>query len=294
MFSTSTRRRAMRGLVREWRLHVLSICSLIVAFACLGAALLAVVNLSAIEQRWAHAGRASVYLKDNANERDVQALHDALLLVPHIAGVRYVSSAEARTEFGKREMEMHGELAGLPVDAFPSSLEIDVAQDLTDAELADIVHKMRELPSVDDVETYRSWTDRLAKLLSGGVMASAVLSCVVLGAVLAVVGSTMRLALQRRRIEVEVLKFVGATDDFVRKPFVLEGFVEGGAGALGAVVLLASLFLLVRGRVDVEIAGLVGMAPTFLPWPIAFGMVALGAVLGALAALLSVRTLGAS
>jgi cell division transport system permease protein len=284
----------MRGLVREWRLHVLSICSLVVAFACLGAALLAVVNLSALEQRWAHAGRASVYLKDNANEHDVQALHDALLLVPHIVGVRYVSSVEARAEFGRRELEMHGELAGLPVDAFPSSLEIDVAQDLTDAELADIVHKMRELPAVDDVETYRTWTDRLAKLLSGGVMASGVLTIVVLGAVLAVVGSTMRLALQRRRLEVEVLKLVGATDAFVRSPFVLEGTVEGGAGAFGAVALLACLFYLVRGRVDVEVAGLIGMAPTFLPWPMALGMITLGAALGALAALLSVRTLGTS
>jgi cell division transport system permease protein len=284
----------MRGLVREWRLHVLSICSLVVAFACLGAALLAVVNLSALEQRWAHAGRASVYLKDTASARDVEALHDALLLVPRIVGVRYVSSAEARTEFGQREMEMHGELAGLPVDAFPSSLEIDVAQDLSDSELADIVAKMRALPAVDDVETYRSWTDRLAKLVSGGVMAAAVLTVVVLGAVLAVVGSTMRLALQRRRIEVEVLKFVGATDSFVREPFVLEGIVEGGAGAFGAVILLALLFLLVRGRVDVEMAGLIGMAPTFLPWPMALGMVALGGALGALAALISVRTLGSS
>jgi cell division transport system permease protein len=281
----------MRGLVREWRLHVLSICSLVVAFACLGAALLAVVNLNALQQRWAHAGRASVYLKDNANEHDVQALHDALLLVPHIVGVRYVSSAEARTEFGQREMEVHGELAGLPVDAFPASLEIDVAQDLSDVELADIVHKMRELPSVDDVETYRSWTDRLAKLLTGGVMAAVVLTAVVLGAVLAVVGSTMRLALQRRRIEVEVLKFVGATDAFVRKPFVLEGIVEGGAGALGAVVLLGSLFVLIRGRVEPEVAGLAGMAPSFLPWPVAFGLVAFGAALGALAAFLSVRQL---
>jgi cell division transport system permease protein len=123
-------------------------------------------------------------------------------------------------------------------------------------------------------------------------MASALLTIVVLGAVFAVVGSTMRLALQRRRTEVEVLRLVGATDDFVRKPFVLEGTFEGGAGALGAVGLLAALFFLVRGHVDAELAGLVGIEPTFLPWFVALGMVALGAMLGAVAALLSVRTLG--
>jgi cell division transport system permease protein len=267
---------------------------LVVAFACLGAALLAIVNLYALEQRWAHAGRASVYLKDGANQHDVEALHDALLLVPRIVSVRYVSSSEARIEFGQREAEAQGDLAALPVDAFPASLEIDVAPDLSDDELADIVHKMQALPAVDEVETYRAWTDRLARLLRGGVVASIVLTVVVLGAVLAVVGSTMRLALQRRRIEVDVLKLVGATDDFVRSPFVLEGVVEGGVGALGAVILLGTLFVLVRGRMDAEIAGLVGMAPTFLPWPVALGMVVLGSGLGALAALLGVRQLGPS
>ena len=55
-----------RGMVREWRLHALSVFSLAVAFVCLGAALLVVTNLRAVEERWAHAGRASIYLKDGA------------------------------------------------------------------------------------------------------------------------------------------------------------------------------------------------------------------------------------
>jgi cell division transport system permease protein len=177
------------------------------------------------------------------------------------------------------------------VEAFPASLEINVAPDMPDPELADIVSKMKQLPAVDDVETYQAWTERLARLVRGGVAASALLAIVVLGAVLAVVGSTMRLALQRRRTEVEVLKLVGATDSFVRMPFVVEGSLQGAFGAAGAIALLAVLFLLVRGRLDVELAALVGVEPTFLPWQVAAGMVALGAVLGAAAALASVRKL---
>ena len=64
MISVSTTRRARRGMVREWRLHALSVFSLAVAFVCLGASLLVVANLRLVEQRWAHAGRASVYLRD--------------------------------------------------------------------------------------------------------------------------------------------------------------------------------------------------------------------------------------
>jgi cell division transport system permease protein len=101
----------------------------------------------------------------------------------------------------------------------------------------------------------------------------------------------MRMALQRRKTEVEVLKLVGATDGFVKKPYIIEGSLQGALGAAGALALLAVLFLVVRGRLDGELAALIGVEPTFLPWPVAAGMVALGAVLGAAAALASLRKL---
>ncbi len=154
-----------------------------------------------------------------------------------------------------------------------------------------MVGKMKQLPAVDDVETYQSWTERLARLVRGGVAASGLLAVVVLFAVLAVVGSTMRLALQRRKTEVEVLKLVGATDGFVKRPYVVEGGVQGALGAAAALALLAVLFLVVRARLDGELAALVGVEPTFLPWQVALGMVVLGGMLGAAAALASLRRL---
>lgn len=290
MLSVSTARRARRGVVREWRLHALSVFSLAVAFVCLGAALLVVTNLHAAEVRWAHAGRASVFLKDGASQDEVDALRAAIVRVPGVSGVRYVSSGDARAQFAG-DLDGRSELAALPVEAFPASIEVDVAPDMPDAELADMVAKMKQIPAIDDVETYQSWTERLARLVRGGVTASALLAVVVLAAVLAVIGSTMRLVLQRRRAEVEVLKLVGATDGFVKRPFVIEGSLQGAVGAAGAIALLALLFLMVRGRLDSELASLVGVEPTFLPWQVAGALVLLGALLGAAAALASLRKL---
>lgn len=289
--SIGTTRRARRGMLREWRLHALSVFSLAVAFVCLGAALLVLTNLRAIEERWAHAGRASIYLKDDARTEDVESLKKALAGVPGVTGVRYVSAAQARAEFGEKEAGAKGDLAGLPVEAFPASLEIEVRPELTNGEIDAMVAKLRQLPAVDDVETYQAWTDRLARLIRGGVAAAALLALVVFASVLAVVGSTIRLALQRRRTEVEVLKLVGATDRFVKGPFLVEGMSQGALGATGAIALLASLFFLVRGRLDAELASLVGIEPTFLPWYVVLGMVVVGMVLGMLAALLGLRRL---
>ena len=248
--SIGTTRRARRGMLREWRLHALSVFSLAVAFVCLGAALLVVTNLKSIEERWAHAGRASIYLKDSASQADVDAFKLALSNVPGVTHVRYVSSGQARSEFGQQEQANNGDLASLPVEAFPASIEIEVKPEMTDVDLSDMVGKLKQLPAVDDVETYQAWTERLARLVRGGVAAAALLALVVFASVLAVVGSTIRLALQRRRIEVEVLKLVGATDRFVKGPFLLEGSAQGAIGATAAVVLLGVLFLLVRGRLD--------------------------------------------
>jgi cell division transport system permease protein len=286
-----TTRRAQRGMLREWRLQALSVFSLAVAFVCLGAALLVVSNLSAVEERWAHAGRASIYLKDNATEDDVESFRTALAAVPGVTKVRYVSGGQARAEFGAEQVPAHPELASLPVEAFPASIEIEVRPDLPDEKLQAIVAKLHQLPVVDDVETYRTWTDRLAGLVRGGVAAAIVLALVVLAAVLAVVGSTIRLALQRRSTEVEVLRLVGATDGFVKGPFLVEGIAQGAMGAMGALALLGILFTMVRSRMDGELSALIGVEPSFLPWQMAVAMVALGAVLGAVAALLGLRKL---
>jgi cell division transport system permease protein len=289
--SIGTTRRARRGMLREWRLHALSVFSLAVAFVCLGAALLVLTNLRAIEERWAHAGRASIYLKDNAAAQDVESLKTALGNVPIVTNVRYISASQARSEFGQKETGPRAELAALPVEAFPASIEIEVRNDVTDAELAEVVTKLRQLPAVDDVETYQAWTERLGRLIRGGVTAAALLALVVFASVLAVVGSTIRLALQRRRTEVEVLKLVGASDRFIKGPFLVEGMSQGALGATGAIVLLAALFFLVRGRLDSELASLVGIEPSFLPWPVVVGMVGVGMLLGTLAALLGLRRL---
>ena len=291
MFSSGTTRRARRGMIREWRLHLLSVFSLAVAFVCLGSALLVVSNLRAIEERWAHAGRASIYLKDTATQDDVDAFKTALAKVPAVTAVHYVSAGQARSDFGTRDMPNDAELAALPVESFPASIEIEVRPETSDAEIADLVSKLKMLPSVDDVETYQAWTARLARLVRGGVAAAALLAVVVFAAVLAVVGSTIRLALQRRRTEVEVLKLVGATDRFVKGPFVVEGGVQGALGAVGALGLLAVLFVVVRARLDGELASLMGVEPAFLPWQVALGMVAVGALLGSVAALTSLHKL---
>jgi len=289
--SISTVGRVWRSGRGDLKLYLLSVFSLAVAFVCLASALLVVVNLRAVEMRWRRAGRISVYLRDGIADDQLQTLKRAVDQTRGVVSTRYISAPDARKDMV--DDGLSGSLAALPVEAFPASIEVALDDDLAEPEVASIAEKLRSVASIESVETYQRWTDRVSSLVRGGVTASAVLALVVLAAVISVIGSTMRLALHRRRVEVEVLKLVGATDRFVRRPFVVEGAAQGAMGALASLGLLGILYLIVRGRFDDELGLLLGVRPTFLPWEIAAGMIAMGAVLGAASAFAGVRKLSA-
>ncbi len=280
--------RAWRGGRNDWRLHALSVFSVAVAFVCLASAALVVVNIDGLRARWAQAGRASVFLAAGVDAGRAAEIEQALRATPGVADVRFVSSEEAR-----RDLVGMGDdvLAQLPAEAFPASLEVKVNDDAEGHTLAGIATQLSSLPAVESVETYGVWTDRLAALLAGGVTASALLAIIVFGAVISVVASTIRLALQRRSREVEVLKLVGASDGYVRRPFVIEGAAQGASGAVVAIALLAVFYAIVRSHFQGELATLIGMAPMFLPWSVIAVMVGMGGGLGALAAFTSLRKL---
>ena len=281
--------RAWRGTKNDWRLHALSVFSVAVAFVCLASALLVVVNVSHVKDRWSSTGRASVYLKKGADRQQIATIECALRESDGVTEVKFVSSEDARRELtGQSDDPI---VDSLPTEAFPASLEVSIQSELAAGRLEKLAQQLGALPAVERVETYAAWSDRLAALLAGGVTASGLLALVVLAAVVSVVSSTIRLALQRRRIEVEVLKLVGATDDYVRRPYVVEGAVQGALGATLALLLLGCLFAIVQSHFDASFATLIGMTPSFLPWTMALALVVSGAGLGALAALLSVRRL---
>jgi cell division transport system permease protein len=279
--------RAVRGAKNDLRLHALGVFSVAVAFVCLGATLLAVVNVEEVRERWASLGRASVYIKRGASETEVTGIERALRETDGVVSVRRVSSEEARKEVaiaGKDPV-----LDALPADAFPQSLEVTTRRDVDATQLSRIAVQLQTLPAVEQVETYGAWSERVGTLLMGGVTASGLLALIVLAAVVSVVASTIRLSLQRRRVEVEVLKLVGATDAYVRRPLVLEGAAQGAFGSALAIAVLGVLYLVVRSHLDVSLVALLGTEPSFLPWPALLLGVALGTGLGALAAYMSLR-----
>lgn len=284
----STLRRAARGMREETRLHLVSISSLTIAFLCLGVALLALANLDALSRAWESAGRVTIFLRDGARQSDVEELSSALASIPGVVSVTHVSSSEAREQF-VADSQIGASLETLPPDAFPASLEVELHGGTSQIGSQAIADRVSRFSIVEDVETYRGWFDQLRGLLATGRGVALGLAILVLFCVLFVVGNTIRLAVAGRRDEIEILKLCGASDRFVRDPFIVEGAAQGFAAALLAVLVLAIGFVLLRAPLDATVAALAGVHTVFLHPLMALGVLVAGGVVGALGSALSLR-----
>lgn len=280
--------RARRGLREERRLYVVAVTSLAVAFICLGATLLGVTNLDAAATRWGQSGRITVFLKDGADAQDVAQLRVVLEGLADVREVRHITPSQARSSF-LEEADVGADLSALPPDVFPASLEVTLVHGVTRERSESIASRLAQFRAVSDVESYGAWFQKLDQLLWGARMLALGLALLVMFCVVAVIGNTIRLAVARRRQEIEVMKLCGATNAFVRGPFVLEGMFQGFASALLAVLALLVGYLALYESVDSTLAALTGSRVVFLgAWTLVALLVG-GALIGAIGSAVSVR-----
>ncbi|HEY2733550.1 MAG TPA: permease-like cell division protein FtsX [Polyangiales bacterium] len=280
--------RAQRGLRDDLRLHVVAVASLVVAFLCLGTALLSVENLSLVAQRWSRSQHLTIYLRDQAKDNDVAQLRLVLESLREVQKVEHITAARARALFAEQTNVAQG-LTDLPSDVFPASLELDLVSGVDPARVDRIAERVQQFAAVEEVETYRSFIGQFHSLLDAGRSGALLLSLLVVVCVLAVIGNTIRLAVANRRREIEVLKLCGATDSFVRRPFLFEGIVQGVASSALAMLLLLFGYLLLRGHIEATISTLTGVRTSFLSPLTVFAIIGLAGVTGAVGSALSLR-----
>ncbi len=279
--------RAWRGAKSEWRTHAVSILSSSVAFLCLAFALLMVTNLGRLEQRWHSAGQLSAYLVPDLAPAAVSEVVRALRLSDGVESAKHVAAESARAEM--LEASPTTLLEMLPSGAFPASIEVALQPGLSSERVAVLVRQLEALPAIESVETYAAWTARVSRFVHAANVVAVCLTLIVFLAVATVVSSTTKLMLERRRDEVEVLRTVGATSQYVSRPFLLEGAVQGAVGAFGALSLCGLVFAFLSSRFDSELMLLLGVEPRFLPLLLSVALVGTGALLGAAAAYFSLR-----
>jgi cell division transport system permease protein len=268
----------------------MSIGTIAIAFLTLGGFLLVSANLQSLVERWASSAELSVYLRDDVDEAVRMALVAELSAHAAVAGVEYVSKDEAIERF-RRDFPELADVAESADNPFPPSIEVRLRTDPASSGAADaMATQLTEREGVVDVRYDRQWLSRLMAIIGSirlaGVTAAAVL---VLGAAFTV-AAVVRLSLQSRREEVDIMQLVGAPFAFIRGPSIAEGTILGGIGALISLIVLWVIFVMTREQLTAALAewGSVD-ALRFLAFSEASLLVASGLVVGALAGLMASR-----
>lgn len=221
--------------------------TLVLAIALIFPALLylAQKNLQQITAVWQDGAQVTLYLQPTTNTEAGQALRDNLAKRPEVRAARFYSQSDATEELGSW-LGISQVLASLEHNPLPASIVITpIAQTRTEMELLELV--FRELPEVADIQLDIEWVQRLEQINQLLNRLLWVLILVLSLMVLLVVGNTMRMAASARRSEIQVIKLVGATQAYIRRPFLYLGFSYGLMGSVLASLGLILTFSLLRG-----------------------------------------------
>lgn len=251
----------------------LAILTIAIGIFVLGFFLIANANFQHVVDRWSESAELSVYLEDSASPDQLTAIDEMIDRSGLTARREYVSKAQALERFKADFPDLAGSAGTADDNPFPASVELQLRSEVRDATGAvdGLVTALSGMPGVADVRYDRQWLARLNTVVrSGRLLASGIVAMLAFAAAMTV-GNVVRLTVAARRDEIEIMQLVGAPFAYVRGPFVTEGILQGGLGALLALAGLVLTFLLVRAKFA-DLA--------FLPWSMAVALLMGGMLLG--------------
>ena len=213
------------------------------------------------------------YLKRGTAIETVTAASQDIEAFPEVSRVVYVTEEDALARARRDLTEFKDIFQDLESNPLPSSLDVRLKPEFRDAvHAAAVAERLRAYAFIDDVRYGQDWVEKLDRLRNiAGAVGAVVGAAFALVAVI-IIGTTIRMAVLQRSREIAIMRLVGATDGFIRRPFLLEGLLKGLLGGLGALALCyaayamidaylirASFFTSTQALVGVAAGGLLGL-----------------------------------
>ncbi|AKU90346.1 cell division protein FtsX [Vulgatibacter incomptus] len=281
-------RRAVGAMRTAPFTHLVAAASIAVALILATVGGFAAFQARALLDAWGLRGEVTVYLSPDVGVAQGEKLTGQ---IAELSGgsARFVSAEEALGKLAGTLGEKGQALLSLPVNPLPPSVEVvPAARDA--ASLAALARQLEPLDGVQEVDVGAEWTERIAAFASAVEIAGLLLLPILLVGAGVLAGSVVRLAVHERRREIEILRLVGATDGFVRAPFLAEGLLAGLFGGLLAALGLWILAGQAGARLAEVITLPIELDPLALASPVRLAaVIGAGALLGFVSTLLSVE-----
>ncbi|HUG87200.1 MAG TPA: permease-like cell division protein FtsX [Actinomycetota bacterium] len=250
-------RETAAALRRNGLVTFAAISTVFISLFLLGGSLLVQKQVDLMAGDWAQKVEVSVFLRDEASQGEIDALSQKIHAMPEVQTVFYESKEQAYERF----LELFKESPALVENVSPESLPASFRVKLHDPEkFAVISARLAGEPAIDTIQDERRVLNKLLAvtgILRTGAQAVAAIMLIAAGGL---IGNTVRMAVFARRREIAIMKLVGATNWFIRIPFLIEGMVQG---LLGAGFAILGLFVMKVLFIDpLRSQSLFG----FIPW----------------------------
>ncbi|MBI4814623.1 MAG: ABC transporter permease [Deltaproteobacteria bacterium] len=233
---------ALSGLWRSLGVSALAVLTIAVSLSLLATFWVIVENLSRVADELGRDVEIGAYVpKETPLERGA-ALASEITEWPGVKSARFVTSTMAMAELEESLGVDKVVLEGLPRDLVPPSIEVRLEERTwTVAEVRELAARLRAVDPIDDVRYGQEDVERVTSLLGFARVVAIVVGLALSLGVVILVSNTIRLIVYARRDEIEVLSLIGATDSFVRAPFVIEGAIQGALGAMLSTLVLLGM-----------------------------------------------------
>jgi cell division transport system permease protein len=285
-------REAAASLWRGRGTSLFAITAIALALVVLGGLLLVTSNAERLVAEWSSAAEFSVYLNDDATSEQRGVIEYLIDTSGVSAGRQYVSKADALGRFRRDFAELASLTDSFDNNPFPASVEVRVIPEAQEDDTVDaLVARLAAQPGVADVRYDRDWLERVTAGLDAVRGVGSALGFVMIIAAALTVATVVRLGLHQRRDEIEIMQLVGSPYAYIRGPFVAEGLLQGGLGALVALIVLWLGFKAIIAWWGGPLATVIDTASLhFLPWRFCAWLVAGGMAVGCIGGLAATRT----
>ena len=281
-------KQALSNILSNRVVHAIGLGTMVISLLIFGAFLLLFVNLNAWIQGWGHSMSMSVYLNDDISEAQRNRIASFIGDLAEAEIKRFITKDAALKDLRNAMGSQAGVLEGLSKNPLPASFEVaftDIEGQGTDLE--GIKQALQEMDGVEEVHYSEEWLHRFEGLMSIIKLVGFVIGGLLCLGILFIVTNTIKLTIYSRREEIEILKLVGATDWFVKTPYLFEGMIQGILSGIFALAILYLGYFLISTK-RMYFLGLAGLDFIFIPYPYSLLIILISASLGLLGCFIAV------
>ena len=241
-----------QNLQANRNLNLLSIGIIAFAFLILGLFLIVAKNLDQVAEKWGEQIQVVVFLEDDLGEKERKELEEKIRESKEVQGVSYVSSEQAYLRLKKMLQDRASVLEGLSENPLPASLEIQLGRKYRNLPgIQAFANQVKDFPGVKEIFYGQKWLKNFLSIVRLFRILIFAIGGLIFLASGFIIYNTVKLTVYSRREEIGIMKLVGATDGFLRIPFLLEGVTQAVSASLISIFLLWIAWILFRNFVPI-------------------------------------------